>query len=175
MAQREKLAEGSVHPARSTARGQVLVCEGQNLLGDRARRRRATQPSAVLQAAMRRGDAHTGRTRDWPGRSADRPAGDRFRGRPDRTFPKPSSTRSTVSPRFGNRDEVIIVIRTFHARLRVAGIAARPLPAGFWSCAMLRRSASMRLITRRGAANVGFSSRTAPACLAFRCASSASS
>ena len=35
---------------------------------------------------------------------------------------------------------------------------------------MLRRSASMRLITRRGAANAGFSSRTAPACCAFRCA-----
>ena len=85
-----------------------------------------------------------------------------------------SSTRSTVSP-----GSVIVAGRcrapTLHARLRVAGVAAPPLPAGFWSCAMLCRSASMRLITRRGAANVGFSSRTAPACLAFRCASSASS
>src|SRR4030081_3687499 len=63
-----------------------------------------------------------------------------------------------------------------HALLR-AGAAGVPLrgAAGFLSSATLRRSASMRLITRRGAASVCLRSCTAPACLAFRGASSAAS
>ena len=63
-----------------------------------------------------------------------------------------------------------------HALLR-AGAAGVPLrgAAGFLSSATLRRSASMRLITRRGAAKVGFGSFTVPACRALRWASSASS
>jgi len=63
-----------------------------------------------------------------------------------------------------------------HALLR-AGAAGVPVrgAAGFLSSATLRRSASMRLITRRGAASVGLRSSMAPACLAFRCASSACS
>src|SRR5262249_42569776 len=43
------------------------------------------------------------------------------------------------------------------------------------SSATLRRNASMRLTTRCGGAKVFLRSGTAPACLAFRCASSASS
>src|SRR6476469_4085623 len=39
----------------------------------------------------------------------------------------------------------MFVLISLHARLRVAEVAEPPLPAGFWSCAMLRRSASMRL------------------------------
>ena len=42
--------------------------------------------------------------------------------------------------------------------LRVARVADPPLPNEFWSCAMLRRSASMRLITRPGAGTVGLRS-----------------
>src|SRR5215204_5747111 len=62
-----------------------------------------------------------------------------------------------------------------HARLRTGAAGAPLRGAIFLSSRMLRRNACMRLITRRGAANVGFCSRTAPACLALRCASSASS
>jgi hypothetical protein len=63
-----------------------------------------------------------------------------------------------------------------HARLRVGAVGASLRgAAGFLSSATLRRSASMRLITRRGAANAGLRSGMAPACLALRCANSASS
>ena len=56
------------------------------------------------------------------------------------------------------------------------GLPDFPLRGGtcLFSSSTLRHSASNRLITR-GTANVGFSSRPAPACLAFKCASSASS
>src|SRR6266850_5147820 len=57
-----------------------------------------------------------------------------------------------------------------HALFRLAGTVAEAvcLRGGFLSCAMLRRSASMRLMNRRGAAKGGFFSRTAPASLDFR-------
>ena len=64
-----------------------------------------------------------------------------------------------------------------HARLR-AGVAEAPVRAAaqpLMSSATLRRNASMRLTTRCGGAKVFLRSGTAPACLAFRCASSASS
>jgi hypothetical protein len=63
-----------------------------------------------------------------------------------------------------------------HARLR-AGIAEAPLrgAAPLVSSATLRRNASMRLTTVCGGAKVFLRSGTAPACLAFRCASRASS
>jgi len=63
-----------------------------------------------------------------------------------------------------------------HARLR-AGVAETPLRAAapLVSSATLRRNASMRLTTRCGGAKVFLRSGTAPACLASRCASSASS
>src|SRR5262245_3935665 len=50
------------------------------------------------------------------------------------------------------------------APLRLAGA----LRGGLLSCVMLRLSASIRLIIRRGAAKVGLSSWTAPAALALR-------
>src|SRR6266576_988007 len=62
-----------------------------------------------------------------------------------------------------------------------AGLRARATAASlrggvcFLSSETLRRSASIRLITRRGVGNVGLRSWTVPACFAFRCASSASS
>ena len=63
-----------------------------------------------------------------------------------------------------------------HARLR-AGVTGTLLRGGAdcLSSATLRRSASIRLITRRGVANIGLGSFMMPACLALRCASSASS
>src|SRR5436309_1030142 len=63
-----------------------------------------------------------------------------------------------------------------HARLR-AGVAEAPLRAAapLVSSATLPRNASMRLTTRCGGAKVLLRSGTVPACLAFRCASRASS
>jgi hypothetical protein len=71
--------------------------------------------------------------------------------------PKSSSTRYTVPSRLAESGGVVIA-RNAHARLR-AGAAGAPLGGAggrFLSWAMLRRRASIRLITRRGTANVGF-------------------
>ena len=48
-------------------------------------------------------------------------------------------------------------------------------PIDVFNAAMLRRSASMRLIARRGAGSASLGGRTAPACRALRCAMRASS
>ena len=97
-----------------------------------------------------------------PERSADRFAGDRFRGRgltgPSRSRPAPDRP---YHHRSVSEVTKIVVAHDTHARLRIAGIAEPPFYVGrvLKSWAMLRRSASMRLITRRGAAKmVGFSS-----------------
>jgi hypothetical protein len=79
-------------------------------------------------------------------------------------------------PAVGKRQHCGAVGYGTHARLR-AGVAEAPLrgAAPLVSLATLRRNASMRLTTRCGAAKVFLRSGTVPACLAFRCASSASS
>src|SRR5712691_11016079 len=79
-------------------------------------------------------------------------------------------------PAVGKRQHCGAVGYGTHARLR-AGVAEAPLRAAapLVSSATLRRNASMRLTTRCGGAKVFLRSGTAPACLAFRCASSASS
>ena len=79
-------------------------------------------------------------------------------------------------PAVGKRQHCGAVGYGTHARLR-AGVAEAPVRAAapLVSSATLRRNASMRLTTRRGGAKVFLRSGTAPACLAFRCASSASS
>jgi len=80
-------------------------------------------------------------------------------------------------PAVGKRKHCSAVGYGTHARLR-AGVAEAPLRAAaqpLMSSATLRRNASMRLTTRCGGAKVFLRSGTAPACLAFRCASSASS
>ncbi len=79
-------------------------------------------------------------------------------------------------PAVGKRQHCGAVGYGTHARLR-AGVAEAPLrgAALLESSATLRRNASMRLTTRCGGAKVFLRSGTAPACLAFRCASSASS
>src|SRR5438094_53134 len=88
-----------------------------------------------------------------------------------------SSARYTVpSPAVGKRQHCGAVGYGTHARLR-AGVAEADLRAAapLVSSATLRRNASMRLTTRCGGANVFLRSGTAPACLALRCASNASS
>src|SRR5919201_3392152 len=79
-------------------------------------------------------------------------------------------------PAAGKRQHCVALGYGTHARLR-AGIAEAPLRAAapLVSSATLRRNASMRLTTRCGGAKVFLRSGTAPACLAFRCASRASS
>jgi len=79
-------------------------------------------------------------------------------------------------PAVGKRQHCGAVGYGTHARLR-AGVAEAPLRAAapLVSSATLRRNASIRLTTRCGGAKVLLRSGTAPACLAFRCASSASS
>ena len=79
-------------------------------------------------------------------------------------------------PTVGKRQHCGAVGYGTHARLR-AGVAEAPLRAAapLVSSATLRRNASMRLTTRCGGAKVFLRSGTAPVCLAFRCASSASS
>src|SRR5262249_49596812 len=79
-------------------------------------------------------------------------------------------------PAVGKRQHCGAVGYGTHARLR-AGVAEAPLrgAAPLVSSATLRRNASLRLTTRCGGAKVFLRSGTAPACLAFRCASSASS
>ena len=79
-------------------------------------------------------------------------------------------------PAVGKRQHCGAVGYGTHARLR-AGVAEAPLRAAapLVSSATLRRNASMRLTTRCGGAKVFLRSGTAPACLAFRCASRASS
>jgi hypothetical protein len=53
--------------------------------------------------------------------------------------------------------------------------AGRCGASAFWSAAILRRSASMRLMARRGTAQLCFGCGAMPACLALRCVISASS
>jgi hypothetical protein len=67
-------------------------------------------------------------------------------------------------------------VHSAHARVRArTAEALRDAAGGFLSSATLRRSASMRLTTRCGAAKTGLGSNTAPACRALRWASSPSS
>jgi hypothetical protein len=88
-----------------------------------------------------------------------------------------SSTRYTVPSRLSASGSIAARwANGTHARLR-AGVAEAPLRGAtpLVSSATLRRNASMRLTTLCGGAKVFLRSGMAPACLAFRCASSASS